>query len=89
MNTAIKPITPEREQELVAKLVDFLSSRYDAGNLYDILRHGKPRAGIIETAHDRRRVVIPPTTQKHQKSMEHSDMEALGFQLRDYYEEVE
>jgi len=24
---------------------------------------------------------------KHQKSMEHSDMEALGFQLRDYYEE--
>ena len=33
MNTAIKPITPEREQELVAKLVDFLSSRYDAGNL--------------------------------------------------------
>ena len=40
MNTAIKPITPEREQELVAKLVDFLSSRYDAGNLYDILRHG-------------------------------------------------
>ena len=59
MNTAIKPITPEREQELVAKLVDFLSSRYDAG------------------------------TQKHQKSMEHSDMEALGFQLRDYYQEVE
>ena len=50
---------------------------------------GKPRAGIIETAHDRRRVVIPPTTQKHQKSMEHSDMEALGFQLCDYYEEVE
>ena len=49
----------------------------------------KPRAGIIETAYDRRRVVIPPTTQKHQKSMEHSDMEALGFQLRDYYEEVE
>ena len=40
MNTAIKPITPEREQELVAKLVDFLSNRYDAGNLYDILRHG-------------------------------------------------
>lgn len=31
----------------------------------------------------------PPTTQKRQKSMEHSDMEALGFQLRDYYEEVE
>ena len=50
---------------------------------------GKPRAGIIETAHDRRMVVIPPTTQKHQKSMEHSDMEALGFQLCDYYEEVE
>ena len=63
MNTAIKPITPEREQELVAKLVDFLSSRYDAGNLYDILRHGL--------------------------GMDHSDMEALGFQLRDYYEEVE
>ena len=39
MNTAIKPITPEREQELVEKLVDFLSSRYDAGNLYDILHH--------------------------------------------------
>ena len=39
MNPAIKPITPEREQELVAKLVDFLSSRYDAGNLYDILHH--------------------------------------------------
>ena len=58
MNTAIKPITPEREQELVAKLVDFLSSRYDAGNLYDI-------------------------------GMYHGDMEALGFQLRDYYEEVE
>ena len=63
MNTVIKPITPEREQELVAKLVDFLSSRYDAGNLYDILRHGL--------------------------GMDHSDMEALGFQLRDYYEEVE
>ena len=63
MNTAIKPITPEREQELVAKLVDFLSSRYDAGNLYDILRHGL--------------------------GMDHGDMEALGFQLRDYYEEVE
>lgn len=61
-DTAIKPITPEREQELVAKLVDFLSSRYDAGNLYDILRHGL--------------------------GMDHSDMEALGFQLRDYYEEV-
>mgnify|MGYP000009516152 FL=1 len=63
MNTAIKPITPEHEQELVAKLVDFLSSRYDAGNLYDILRHGL--------------------------GMDHGDMEALGFQLRDYYEEVE
>ena len=61
--TAIKPITPEREQELVAKLVDFLSSRYDAGNLYDILHHGL--------------------------GMDHGDMEALGFQLRDYYEEVE
>ena len=59
MNTAIKPITPEREQELVAKLVDLLS----AGNLYDILRHGL--------------------------GMDHGDMEALGFQLRDYYEEVE
>lgn len=53
---------PEREQELVAKLVDFLSSRYDAGNLYDILHHAL--------------------------GMDHSDMEALGFQLRDYYEEV-
>lgn len=63
MNTAIKPITPEREQELVAKLVDFLSSHYDAGNLYDILHHAL--------------------------GMDHSDMEALGFQLRDYYEEVE
>ena len=62
MNTAIKPITPEREQELVEKLVDFLSSRYDAG-LYDILRHGL--------------------------GMDHGDMEVLGFQLRDYYEEVE
>ena len=61
MNTAIKPITPEREQELVAKLVDFLSSRYDAGNLYDILHHAL--------------------------GMDHSDMESLGFQLRDYYEE--
>ena len=61
MNTVIKPITPEREQELVAKLVDYLSSRYDAGNLYDILRHGL--------------------------GMDHVDMEALGFQLRDYYEE--
>ena len=27
-------------------------------------------------------------TTKTIKSMEHSDMEALGFQLRDYYEEV-
>lgn len=63
MNTAIKPITPEREQELVVNLVDFLSSRYDAGNLYDILHHAL--------------------------GMGHSDMEALGFQLRDYYEEVE
>ena len=62
LDTAIKPITPEREQELVAKLVDFLSSRYDAGNLYDILHHAL--------------------------GMDHSDMEALGFQLRDYYEEV-
>ena len=63
MNTVIKPITPEREPELVAKLVDFFSSRYDAGNLYDILH---PALG-----------------------MDHSNMEALGFQLRDYYEEVE
>ena len=47
---------------------------------------GKPRAGIIETAHEGSDT---PTTQKRQKSMEHSDMEALGFQLRDYYEEVE
>ena len=62
MNTAIKPITPEREQELVEKLVDLLSSRYDAGNLYDILHHAL--------------------------GMDHSDMEALGFQLRNYYEEV-
>ena len=46
-----------------------------------------PDVRRIETSCDRRRVVIPPTTQKHQKSMEHSDMEALGFQLRDYYEE--
>ena len=52
-----------REQELVEKLVYLLSSRYDAGNLYDILRHGL--------------------------GMDHGDMEALGFQLRDYYEEVE
>ena len=48
-----------------------------------------PDVRRIETSCDRRRVVIPPTTQKHQKNMEHSDMEALGFQLRDYYEEVE
>ena len=26
---------------------------------------------------------------KTPKSMEHSDMETLGFQLRDYYQEVE
>ena len=26
---------------------------------------------------------------KTTKSMDHSDMEALGFQLRDYYEEVD
>ena len=63
MNITATQITPERKQELVEQLVDLLSSRYDAGNLYDILRH---RLG-----------------------MEHSDMEALGFQLRDYYEEVE
>lgn len=63
MNTAIKPITPDCERELVEKLVYLLSSRYDAGNLYDILRRGL--------------------------GMDHSDMEALGFQLRDYYEEVE
>ena len=63
MNTVIKPITPERERELVEQLVDLLSSRYDAGNLYDILYHGL--------------------------GMDHGDMEELGFQLRDYYEEVE
>ena len=63
MNTAIKPITPDRERELVAKLVECLSGRYDAGSRYDILRHGL--------------------------GMDHGDMEALGFQLRDYYEEVE
>ena len=62
MNITAAQITPEREQELVAKLVDFLSSRYDAGNLYDILHHAL--------------------------GMDHSDMEVLGFQLRDYYEEV-
>ena len=63
MNITVTQITPERKQELVEQLVDLLSSRYDAGNLYDILRHGL--------------------------SMDHRDMEALGFQLRDYYEEVE
>ena len=63
MNITATQITPERKQELVEQLVDLLSSRYDAGNLYDILRHGL--------------------------GMDHSDMEALGFQLRDYYEEVE
>jgi hypothetical protein len=63
MNITATQITPERKQELVEQLVNLLSSRYDAGNLYDILRHGL--------------------------SMDHSDMEALGFQLRDYYEEVE
>ena len=57
MNTATKPITPERERELV----DRLTSRYSGGDLYDILRH------IL--------------------NMDHSEMEALGFQLRDYYEE--
>ena len=63
MNITATQITPERKQELVEQLVDLLSSRYDAGNLYDILRHAL--------------------------GMDHSDMEALGFQLRDYYEEVE
>ena len=63
MNITATRITPERERELVKKLVDLLSSRYDAGDLYDILRHGI--------------------------GMDHGDMEALGFQLRDYYEEVE
>ena len=63
MNITATQITPERKQELVEQLVDLLSSRYDAGNLYDILRHGL--------------------------GMEHSDMEVLGFQLRDYYQEVE
>ena len=61
MNTTATQITPERERELVEQLVDLLSNRYDAGDLYDILRHGL--------------------------GMDHSDMEALGFQLRDYYEE--
>ena len=63
MNTTATQIIPERERELVEKLVDLLSNRYDAGDLYDILRHGL--------------------------GMNHSDMEALGFQLHDYYEEVE
>ena len=63
MNITATQITPERERKLVEKLVDLLSSRYDAGDLYDILCHGL--------------------------GMEHSDMEALGFQLRDYYEEAE
>lgn len=40
MNITATQITPERKQELVEQLVDLLSSRYDAGNLYDILRHG-------------------------------------------------
>ena len=48
-----------------------------------------PDVRRIETSCDRRRVVIPPTTQKQKKSKEHRDMETLGFQLRDYYEEVE
>ena len=63
MNITATQITPERKQELVEQLVNLLSSRYDAGNLYDILHHAL--------------------------GMDHSDMEALGFQLRDYYEEVE
>ena len=63
MNTAIKPITPERERELVDRLVDFLNSRYSGGDLYNILRH------IL--------------------NMDHSEMEELGFQLCDYYEEAE
>ena len=63
MNITATQITPERKQELVEQLVDLLSSRYDAGNLYDILHHAL--------------------------GMDHSDIEALGFQLRDYYEEVE
>ena len=63
MNITATQITPERKQELVEQLVDLLSNRYDAGDLYDILRHGL--------------------------GMDHSDMEALGFQLRDYYQEVE
>ena len=33
MNITATQITPERERELVEKLVDLLSSRYDAGNL--------------------------------------------------------
>ena len=40
MNITATQITPERERELVEKLVDLLSSRYDAGDLYDILCHG-------------------------------------------------
>ena len=63
MNISATQITPERERKLVEKLVDLLSSRYDAGDLYDILCHGL--------------------------GMEHSDMETMGFQLRDYYEEAE
>ena len=62
MNTTATQITPERERELVEQLVDLLSNRYDAGDLYDILRHGL--------------------------GMDHSDMEARGLQLRDYYEVV-
>ena len=48
-----------------------------------------PDVRRIETSCDHRRVVIPPHNTKTPKSMEHSDMEALGFQLRNYYEEVE
>ena len=59
MNITATQITPERKQELVEQLVNLLSSRYDAGYLYDILRHGL--------------------------SMDHSDREALVFQLRDCY----
>ena len=62
MNMTPKTITPERERELVDRLVDLLNSRYSGGDLYDILRHTL--------------------------SMEHSEMEAMGFQLRDYYEEA-
>ena len=36
MNITAAQITPERERELVEKLVDLLSSRYDAAfNLYN------------------------------------------------------